>query len=384
VETSYGTPININPDDVDDRLFCENGVVYGMNDMDAPAIFSSVVGPAFKDTAYQCFLYTLDKSELILSLASDKTEFVTLIPDNQQFLKNEPSMRLNNTTAGRLLEVYSDEDGNYVTIGQGQTRSVANMHIASNVAQLASAGTQVVETNAPFNYWFVHDGQITTNARFNEQLNPAYEGSPFVSFHEILNAGQPWSNGRAYAYDATDLFSEATGDGLEHLLAVGNDKNYEYYLFAQLLQKSGLVDTKTGTLPSLASYGNRLVAFVPTNVAIKENLSKIPGTAKLTIAADGTMSGTPTSAQKTELAHYLRNYFVSSLMNTITSYPYPGSSFNGKFLTMGGTNLTVESNESGLSVNLVDGTPITVSQKYFGLPFAFGDGCLQFIDGILE
>lgn len=384
VETAYGTPININPDDVDDRLFCENGVVYGMNDMDAPAIFSSVVGPAFKDTAYQCFLYTLDKSELILSLASNKTEFVTLIPDNKQFLKNEPSIRLNNTTAGRLLEVYSDEDGNYVTIGQGQTRSIANMHIASNVAQLSSTGTQVVETNASFNYWFVHDGQITTNARFNEQLNPAYEGSPFVSFHEILNAGQPWSNGRAYAYDATELFSEATGDGLEHLLAVGNDKNYEYYLFAQLLQKSGLVDTKTSTLPSLASYGNRLVAFVPTNEAIKENLSKIPGTDKLTIAADGTLSGTPTSSQKTELAHYLRNYFVSSLMNTITSYPYPGGDFKGNFLTMGGANLRVESSESGLSVNLVDGTSIAVSQKYYGLPFAFGDGCLQFIDGILE
>jgi len=380
VETAFGTPININPDDVDDRLFCENGVVYGMNDMEAPAIFSAVVGPAFKDTAYQCYLYTLDKSELILSLASDKTEFVTLIPNNRQFLQNEPSMRLNTTTAGRLLEVYSDEDGNYVTMGQGQTRDIVNMHTASNIDALSTSGTQVVETNSPFNYWFVHNGQITTNARFNEQLNPAYDGTPFVDFHEIQNAGQPWSNGRAYAYDADDLFSEASGDGLEHLLSVANDKNYAYYLFAQLLQKAGLVDTKSSSMPSLASAGNRLVVFVPTNDAIKQNFAKIPGTAKLTIADDGTLSGAPTSTQKAELANYLRHYFVSSLMNTITSYPYPGSSFQGKFLTMSGEDLTVVN--GGQTIQCL-GSSVNITDKYFGLPFAFSDGCMQFVDGIL-
>ena len=384
VTTVFGTPININPDEVDDRLMCENGVVYGMNDMDAPAIFSAVVGPAFKDTTYQCYLYTLDKSDLVLSLASNKSEFVTLIPTNKQYRQNDPAMRLNTTTAGRLLEVYSDVDGNYATMGQSQAQDIVNMHTAPNINALKSEGTQVVETNVAFNYWFVHDGKITTNARFNEQLNPEYTGTPFVSFTEISNNGSPWSNGRAYAYDATNLFTQATGDGMEHLLAVGNDKNYAYYLFAQLLQKAGLVDAKTSTMPSLASLGNRLVAFVPTNEAITQNLAKIPGTARLTIGADGTLSGTPTSTQKAELAGYLRGYFVSSLMNTFTSYPYPGSSFKGTFLTMGGGELTVNSSDSSLTVSTAGGTPVAVSQKYYGLPFAYSDGCLQFIDGILE
>lgn len=384
VETAFGTPININPDDVDDRLFCENGVVYGMNDMEAPAIFSAVVGPAFKDTTYQCYLYTLDRSDLVLSLASDKSQFVTLIPSNKQYNQNEPAMRLNTTSAGRQLEVYSDVDANYATMGQGQARDIVNMHTAPNVSALSQSGTLVVETNIAFNYWFVHDGQITTNARFNEQLNPAYAGTPFVAFHEITNNGQSWANGRAYAYDADDLFVQASGDGMERLLALGNDKNYEYYLFSQLLQKAGLADTKNAVMPSLASLGNRLVAFVPTNDAIKENLAKIPGADRLTIEADGTMSGTPTNTQKTELANYLRNYFVSSMMNTFTSYPYPGSSFSGQFLTMGGGDLQVTSKAGGITVCLAGDTAVSVSQKYFGLPFAFGDGCLQFIDGILE
>ena len=395
VETAFGTPININPDDVDDRLFCENGIVYGMNDMKAPAIFSSVVGPAFSDTTYQCFLYTLDKSELILSLASDKSEFITLIPSNLQYNQNEPAIRINTTTAGRLLEVYSAEDGNYATMGQGQARNIANIHTASNVSELKSSGTQVVETNSAFNYWFIHDGQITTNARFNQQLNPEYNGTPFVGFHEITNNGQPWDNGRAYAYDADDIFTEASGDGLEHLLSVGNDKNYEYYLFAQLLQKAGLVDTKTNTMPSLASSGNRLVVFVPTNEAIAQNLSKIPGAEKLTIAADGTMSGAPSSTQKTELANYLRRYFISSTTNTITSYPYPSGSCKGAFYTV--YNITKKDDEPRIDIDIesddtfrvgwrVNGNApvawVNVSTKYYGLPFAFSDGCMQFIDGI--
>lgn len=381
VQTAFGTTITINPDEVDDRLMCENGVAYGMNEMDAPAIFSSVVGPAFCDTTYQCFLYTLDKSDLVLSLASDKMQFVTLVPSNEQYRLNEPTMRLNQTTQGKNLEVYSDVDGNYANMGQAQARSIVNMHTAANVSQLAAQGTQVVETNTAFNYWYVVDGQITTNARFNEQLNPAYQGTPFVGFHEVLNSGQPWSNGRAYAYDATDLFAEQGGDGLEHLLSVGNDKNYEYYLFSQLLQKAGLVSQ--GTLPSLASQGNRLVVFVPTNEALRQHMGSIPGAGSLKVADDYTLSGNVSSSNKTLLANYLRRYFVSSLMNTFTTYPYPGSQMNGTFMAMSGERVQIAESGGQLSYALQGGTPVAVSQKYHALPFAFSDGCMHFVDGIL-
>ena len=379
VETSYGTPININPDDVDDRLMCENGVVYGMNEMEAPAIFSSVIGPAFSDTTYQCYLYTLDKSELVLSLASKKAEFVTLIPSNLQYNQNEPQMRLNTTTAGRLLEVYSDVDGNFVTMGQGQARDIVNIHTATNVNALAATGIQVVETNESFNYWFVHDGKITTSARFNEQLSPTYTGSPFVDFHEIQNGNGSWGNGHAYRYDAKDLFKAATGDGLAHRLAVGNDKQFEYYLFAQLLQKAGLVTN--GDLPSLVSEGNRLIVFVPTNEAIRQHIASIPGCASMKVADDYTLSGNVSN--KTLLADYLRNYFISSLISPFTTYPYPGSTCKGRFQAMSEKDVEITDNGS-LSFSLVGGTPVSVSQKYYSLPFAFSDGCLQFIDGILE
>ena len=384
VQTAYGTPINIETSKVDDRLFCENGIVYGMNDMEAPAIFSSVVGPAFRDTTYQCFMYALDKSELVLSLASDKSQFVTLIPSNLQFNQNEPQMRLNTTTQGRNLEVYSDVDGNFANMSAGQARSIVNMHTASNVSQLSTTGTQVVETNTAFNYWFVHDGKITTSALFNQQLSPDYQGSPFVSFREIPSegTGTPWANGRAYAYDYPQLFAEASGDGLTHRLAVGNDRNYEYYLFAQLLQKAGLV--ANGGMPSITSDDTRYIVFVPTNEAIRNNIADIPGCSALKIADDNTITGNVSASNKTLLANYLRNYFVSSLMNTISSYPYPGSTCKGNFLTMGGEHLTISENAAGLSAGFSADSMVSVIQKYYGLPFAFADGCMQFIDGILK
>ncbi len=382
VETAFGTPVTINTDNVDDRLFCENGIIYGMDDMDAPAIFSSVVGPAFRDTTYQCFMYALDKSELVLSLASNKTDFVTLVPSNLQFNNNEPQMRLNTTTQGRNLEVYSDVDGNFANMGSSQARSIVNMHTASNISELSTSGTQVVETNTAFNYWFLHNGKITTNALFNEQLSPVYQGSPFVSFHEVTDNGNPWANGRTYAYDYRKLFAEASGDGLAHRLAVGNDKNYEYYLFAQLLQKAGLV--QNGTLPSIVSEDTRFIVFVPTNEAIRQNISSIPGCSSLKIADDYTITGNVSSTNKTLLANYLRNHFVSSLMNTITSYPYPGSSCKGSFYSMGSETMNIAERSGRVYAGFSDDALVGVIEKYYSLPFAFSDGCMHFIDGILK
>ena len=383
VQTEYGTPININPDEVDDHFMCANGVVYGMSHMDPPAIFSSVVGPAFADTTYQCYLYTLDKSDLVLALASNKTEFVTLIPTNLQYNQNEPQMRLNTTSAGRLLEVYSDVDAAFAAMGQTQARSIVNLHTAAGISELPTTGLKVVETNEAFNYWFVRDGMITTNARFNEQLNPAYEGNPFVPLHEITIGNRQWDNGRAYGYDAEGVFAAVSGDGVAQLLVTGNDKNYEYYLFAQLLQKAGLV--VNGDLPTLVSEGNRLIVFVPTNEAIRQNLAEIPGCSALSIADDYTLTGTVSTANQSLLAAYLRSYFVSSLMNSFSSYPYPGSTCKGSFLAMSGERVEIADDGSRqLSFGYAAGAQIPVIQKYSCLPFAFSDGCMQLIDGILK
>lgn len=385
VLTPYGSPINIDPDKVTDRKVCSNGLLYGMDEMKAPAIFSSVAGPAFKDTTYLPYLYALDGSDQILPLASNKTEFVTLMPSSKQLFNTYPAIRLHETINGKELQQYNEEAGDFVAMGSGAKRDIVQMHVAANVESLPATGTAVVSTNTPYNYWFVKDGQITTNALFNEQIEPTYEKqTPFVNLTPITNAGQAWDNGCSYAYDYEGIFEPVKGDGLSMKLAICNDKNYPYYMFSQLLKKAGLI---TGTTLSarIVTLTDRFFVFIPTNEAITENLTKIPGCAKLSIDANGAIAGNLGTTDKNKLANYLCDYFVNSLMNSFTAYPYIGSTCNGAFLTSSGANkLVVADNGTKLSVTLEGSSVYTdVTPKYYYLPFAFADGCFHLIDGIL-
>lgn len=385
VLTPYGTTINVDPDKVTDRIICENGTFYGMDNMDMPAIFTSVAGPAFKDAKYVDYLYALSSSNLVLSLASNKSSFVTLVPDTAQFTKAQ--MRLETTTSGKQLQVWSDDAGTYVQMSSSATRDLVNMHTASNITELKSTGTQVVETNTAFNYWYVYNGKITTNAIFNLQLNPAYTDNPFVEFKEISNNGSAWSNGRSYAYSYPGIFTHATGDGLSYALSICNDKNYPYYLFSQLLQKSGLVVSTGLNTSILPTLDTRFICFIPTNDAIRKRIASIPGCSSLKVADDNTMSGSITSTNKTKLANYLRSYFITSTMNTITTYPYPGSSTKGDFYTAGTYMMNISEDNGTLYVKFKggDATDATaVNAKYHYLPFAFADGCFHLIDDILQ
>lgn len=386
VLTVYGTQININPEQVTDRKICCNGTLYGMDRMEMPAIFSSVVGPAFADTTYRSYLYALEGSSTLLSLASKTTKFVTLMPSNEQLYNSDPSIRLYTTAEGKELQQYSFLDAAYVKMNESGMRGIAEMHIAPNVEKLASTGVQVVSTNSSYNYWFVKDGKITTNALFNQLLEPAYTGDPFVGLHRLTNNGAAWDNGNSYSYDANAIFETSGGDGLGHYIAVCNDKNYPYYMFAQLLKKAGLV-VGTELSPVLApGNGEHFAVFVPTNDVIAAHIKDIPGCSGLTVT-DGTLSSANLSdANKALLVNYLSKYFFSTLMNTnFSDYPYVGSSCNGVFLSAGGDRIRVTDTGSSLSVGLAESTTtVNVIADYDYLPFAYHDGCMHFIDGLLQ
>ena len=386
VMTRYGTPVNVNPDDVADRVMCENGTLYGMDRMEAPAIFTSVVGPSFKDRRYLDYLYALDGSGVMLSLASQKSRFVALIPSNSQFENSDPPKRLYTTTAGRELQQYSSDAGDYTAMSADAMRAIVNMHSAPNISALPESGTRVIETNTAYNYWYVNDGTITSSAKFNEQLASGYTGTPFVAFHKLTNGSAGWTNGSAYSYDAPSLFTAAGGDGLAHMLAVGNDRTYKYYLFAQLLRRAGLIDGTTLDESILPTDDTRFICFIPTNDAIARDIKKIPGCSSLKVTAAGTITGTVAGTNKAKLAAYLRNYFITSGMNTFTTYPYVGSSCKGLFFTTGTSKMRISDDGTALSVSLSgagEGNSVAVDPEYHYLPFAFADGCFHLIDGIL-
>ena len=401
--TAYDTQITIDPEQVDDRVMCVNGVVYGMDKMEAPALFSSVAGPAFSDVRYLPYLYALDGCGMINSLASDNTSFIALIPDTAQFTASK--MRLYQTVSGKELQAYSEEVGDYAKMSSSQMQNIVNLHTAAvsqaTLEQLtnnASSQSMVIESNAVFNYWFIKDGKITTSALFNHQLNETYDAQTDKIWVE-LNNQQKWNNGYSFCYGTTPLlnngiFEASSGDGLAYKLAVCADSRYPYYLFAQLLQKAGLAgsfksDTEewTGLATTIQSRYNgevaRFITFIPTNEAIKEHIKEIPGCGKLSISDDYKITGTPTKAQ---LADYLMSYFITSSYNPLTTYPYVGCEKSNPYrtesidkqiiITDDGKALYVGYDSSSLVVR--------VNDKYDYFPFAFADGCFHLIDGILQ
>jgi hypothetical protein len=386
--TTLETPININPEDVTLRQMCVNGTLYGMNRMTAPAIFTSVAGPAFKYFRYRNFLYALDGSNLLLALASQETRFITLMPDTSQFT-NE-NMRLANLATGSVLQKFSDEAGVYVNLTSDEMTNMVNTHICNVDAELVSIGSQVLETNIPFNYWYVHDGKITTNVLFNQYLNPDFAGDPFVAFTELQNGTESWSNGKSYTYAHTGLFKADESDGLEYALAICNDARYPYYLFSQLLQKAGLINGNLITsLPKPTSSDDviRFITFIPSNDAIKNKLDSIPGASTLSVSGDGSITGTISSSNKTKLANWLRSFFITSDLNTFTVYPYPGADLKGVFDTYGSNKMTIIDGGANvpLCVEFKDGVKksVRVVSTYYYLPFAYKDGCFHLIEDIL-
>ena len=135
VTTALGTTIDINPEEVTDRKICVNGAFYGMDHMEMPVIFTSVVGPAFKNTDFRWYLYALNSSSTMLSLAAQNTSFVTLIPKNEQLAACEPEIQLAASPTGYELQQWNDEAGAFSTMSSGALKNITDVHVAQNIKE---------------------------------------------------------------------------------------------------------------------------------------------------------------------------------------------------------------------------------------------------------
>ncbi len=399
-QSRFGNVLSADPASYDVNVVCNNGVIYGSSTMEVPGVFNSVAGPVFKDVKYLPYLYALNGADVLLSLSSQESKFVALIPDTAQFTHSEPAMRLYRSVNAGVesyeLQQWSDLDGGYTSLSSDACLAMANMNTTTAADELKTTGIQVVETNESFNYWYIRDGKITTNALFNQQLNPTFTEEIWYPFHEIKASadGASWSNGKAYAYEYPSVYMPASDKSLENELSQNVDRAYPYACFVQLLQKAGLATSSssggsyfTGML-TLDRNSPRFFVLVPTNDAIKNALNTLPGCKSLKI--DETTYAITGTATKTDLANYLLSYFVMSTSNVFTSYPYVGSSFQGEYRTDGDYNLVITDNGESLSANFAagkkvpEGTVVPLVGTYDYLPFAFSDGAFQLIDTVLK
>jgi uncharacterized surface protein with fasciclin (FAS1) repeats len=377
---SFDMKIDFDVDQVplENRLMCTNGVLYGLNELQPPSMFTSITGPAFQQKDLSYYLYMLDASGMLIGLSSGETTMMALIPKNQQMIEG-----------GIYLiddALWSMEEGELAPLNTGRMTDIVNLHMVTGGEEIKSSGTQVFRTNLPYTYWYVNDGKIITSVLFNEKFINPFSNVSFVDLHPLTYNGKDWSNGKAFTYDYEEMFLPlSSSTSVLNQLAITRDARYPYFQFSELLRNAGLADIANGTLPF--ADGLRPVIFIPTNDALSQAISagKIPG-----VNVDGSVSN-----QKA-LADYLKNYFVPTEANGMTTYPYIGSGIQGQYSTLGtfnsnetpvntvivikdkGTSLSVQLNFPGVP----EGKEVSVISDYDYFPFAFFDGGVHFIEDV--
>ena len=376
LKNDYDMTFDFDPSKVEDKAMCVNGTFYGLNEIETPTLFASVIGPAFRDKDYNYFLYLLDGTGLINSYASQDAKYILLVPSNAQI--EQTGIYLKSYTTGNVLQ--EETENGWSDISTSRKQRITNIHTSLSNKELSNKDVQILPTQTGFNYWYVKDGKITSSAEFNKILQPTNTIDPFVPFTEVKNGEKNWNNGKTYIYDSQELFVAEESDGLEYQLAITNDNRYVYYAFAKLMEKAGMI-TAMNTIQGL--YASHFIAFIPTNNAIKNALAtdKIPGI-KGSFDDNGVLKATVNDVLT--LRRYLLSHFISDMSNVITTYPYPGSAMkNGEYVTSGQTNLKYTDAGNSISVQLENGNVANVISDYNFFPFAFNDGCFHLIDVVL-
>lgn len=85
LKNNYGTSYSFDPYTVKDKSICVNGSFYGLDKLEMPDMFQSVIGPTFLNAKYVDFLYTLYQAGMLQIYSSDVTKYTFLITSNENF-----------------------------------------------------------------------------------------------------------------------------------------------------------------------------------------------------------------------------------------------------------------------------------------------------------
>lgn len=364
---------------ISEKKLCANGILYGLGEIKVPNYFNTVAGPAYRNKDARSYLYALSGAGALTVYNSNLSRYMVMIPTADQFANGDPSI----STSYSTQTLTKDSEDGPVNLSSDEMQDIVYVHTVNlstgASSTLPAEGSKVYQTMSAYNYWFVRDGEITCNHMFNQQLNPQNIEEPFGKFSTIGDE----SNGTVYQYGNKARFVKET-DELEYLITTrAGDKNYVCYGFAQLLKEAGLVSNDVISAVHL-SDGTKVPhfnIFIPTNEAIANALASnsIPG---IIGSMDNGELKVEELTDQEALKQYLGAYFVTPANNTLTDYPYIGSTMrSGSYKTQSTTypDLRYEDNGTTLSIE-INGKKCPVTSTYYYFPFAFPDGCFHLIE----
>lgn len=361
IKTKFGNAIQFNTSDVSVKTLCVNGTLYGLNNLMVPSMYQSVTGPLFQDPNYMMLLYMVDKTELMLSLASSEVSFNFFLPSDRVIQQNTTiggsGLLYSNGNPNKFGEqsVDIESDAGYSPMSYSAMNNFVKNHISSKL--MTTVGNQkVYKTLNSFQYLLIEDD------------SKAYSSDVYNNYHStpsIIASTSTWSNGKSYKIDSEDSKSLVMDLSLfKDQITKNTPEGFEK--FKDLVELSQL-HLQTPSFSFL--QGNRYIVLVPTNEAIEAGMSSIP-----------------TESAET-MANYLKSYFIDVTKSGFNDYPFPGAGIQGELTTFFKTEtnewakLTLIDTGTGLQIKDSKGNVVNVVGVF---PRIYSDGAAYVIDGLLQ
>lgn len=258
--------------------FCSNGVIYGMDKVFEPGVFTHITEPLFRNPAYTFFSYAFNIKNLYQQTVDDNNKFTLFIQSDE-------------TLTSLNYNAYESSTGNGAYIFRPGENAFTNLMLSQFVYG------DVDFDNTEFLRYYVAKNNSTYFCVKDGLLYDYTEAGDPINFKLVAET----KNGNVYEIDK--LFPARAGN---FQAAIKDPRASE---FAKLLMEAGIIldtygyNTENGVLKTS-------MIFIPTNEAVLE------------AQANGWI---PDPVGQPELFEkYLRSYFVPLERNKVEHYLLPG------------------------------------------------------------
>ena len=286
-----GDVISVSRNDIASTKMASNGLFYRLKKVIEPKAFVSITGPLFFGQKYWYFAEMMILTGLLPSFTSDDVDYTLFAPTNEAFNKRGIFWFDMPPIATGKPGFYKTSGTTYASMSVSELSSIVGNHIVLNSA---------LPTGMPDGFY------PAQNTSYIVAENGKVYGSERDSIAQIIDADKQMSNGYFHGIDKVMINPQRSiYEAINATNATATPPVTPQYLkFKELCSLAGILSKDFVNITSVDA-NKKFTLFVPSNEVIiaAQVAGKLPKT-----GAQG--STTLTAAQKTQLANYLKYFFV--------------------------------------------------------------------------
>ncbi|MGL5682411.1 MAG: fasciclin domain-containing protein [Marinifilaceae bacterium] len=369
IEGNFGETWPIKSTDVKERKFCSNGLIYGINTVLEPAIFSMVTEPLFKYKRFSTMANLYHRTNNLMPLVDAERDYTLFLLNNTDaretygYSVDYNGNPGNEDVLGGRVKIkryrnWEKDEYEIVDMNDGEQGTLVRMQTVEGLVE-ESNSRAFYATKQPFYYIYSDAGRIYGEDKAALDLKNKY-------VYEYPNG-----SGSGYVYEVENKFN-ANKENIGR--AIYEDPKYRK--FYQALLRAELIKlTNLGSNESIVEgtkfnmewlNGDRYMVFAPVNSALDESLLPV---------------------DSLELDNYLRFHFVSLDANKIDDYILPNYGYEQELQTRLSFSVV---DFAKLKINFVDDKRLRITnsdnQSAFtdgDIPFFATDGVIMGIDKMI-